>query len=133
MNAANLADAAVGQRLAQRIEPAAVHEHHPVHELHARLIAGGELGLRLGHIDAARLLAHYMLARLRRFNHPLRAHPGGERNVHRINVIAGEQGIVALHRLRLVWKRHVRRTLINPPLRFGGIATGHRDNLAIAG
>ena len=99
MNAAHLADAAVGQCLAQRIQPFAMHEHHAVHELHAGLVASGELHLSLGHIDAARLLAHHMFAGLRGLDHPFRPYTGGQRNIHGVNVVACEQSVVAFHRL----------------------------------
>ena len=76
-----------------------MHEHHAVHELHAGLVASGELRLSLGHIDAAGFLAHHVLTGLCSLDHPFGPHAGGQRNIHGVNIVACEQSVVAFHRL----------------------------------
>ena len=129
---AHWADLAV-HHLAQALQPPPVHEHHPVHELHAVLLARGDDFCHVICIDAHRLLYQHMLARLRCADDPLFAQSRGQGDVHGIDVRARQQRRVVIHRLRYVGMRRAALAFIYEGLRACEITTGHRDERGIAG
>ena len=86
----NRADAlAVVKDLADAVQPPAVHEHHPVHQLHAVTPAGFDDFPHFGGGAPHRLFHQHVLSGFRRADRPLAANHRRQRDIHGVHRVAG--------------------------------------------
>ena len=132
-DAADRADAqlVVAKEAADRLEPTAVAKHHAIHKLHAAFLAGGDHLLKIRDARRTRLLHHDVLACLCRLHRPLGAEARGNRQVDRIDVVAGEERVVRPESLGPPSHRTAGLAGVDEGLGLGRITAGHRHQLRV--
>ena len=112
-------------------QPAAVHEHHAVHELHVVVAAGVE---HLGNVRRGvppRLFAQHVLAGLGGPNHPFLAHAGRQRDVDGVDILRRQQLLIAAYARRWI-ERHLRLARLHELRPALGTAASHGHQRAVA-
>ena len=121
------------QDFAQTLQATTVHEHDAIHELDVMFLTRGDDFGDVSGSAADGFFNEDMLAGLRGADDPFFAQSRGQRDVNGINVPAGEQRFVVVHRLRHDRMRRAGLAFGDERLRPRKVAAGHGDEGGVSG